>query len=287
MNILNILKEAATALESRGLTNPRLDAEVLLSSYLKKDRTSLLTHPEQSLTEKELEKFRQLVERRKHGEPVAYITGRKEFWSLLFEVNNHVLIPRPETEILVEEVLKVCSRMEERNPRILEIGTGSGAISVALASELKNANITATDSSPEAVAAASRNAEKNGVAENISFLVGDLFELVSGKFDIIVSNPPYISQEGYDHLPLQVRGFEPESALLAGTEGTEFHREIIQGGAIYLKKGGWLFMEIGSEQKDQVENMLKESHLYDNIAFRDDYAGITRVAVARRVVTIG
>lgn len=287
MNILNVLKEAVTALESCGLTNTRLDAEVLLSSFLKKDRTSLFTHPEQSLTEKELEEFRQLVERRKRGEPVAYIVGKKEFWSLAFEVNRHVLVPRPETEILVEEVLKVCRGERRDNPSILEIGTGSGAISVALASELKNAKIVATDSSQEAVAVASKNAENNGVANGISFLVGDLFKLVSGKFDIIVSNPPYISQEEYDRLPLEVRGFEPESALLAGTEGTEFHREIIQRGASFLKGGGWLLMEIGSGQKDRVENMLNESHLYDNIAFRDDYAGIARVALARRVVTGG
>jgi release factor glutamine methyltransferase len=287
VNILNVLKEAVTALESRGLTNPMLDAEVLLSSFLKKDRTILFTHPEKSLTEKELEEFRQLVERRKCGEPIAYITGMKEFWSLAFEVNRHVLVPRPETEILVEEILKVCRGERRDNPSILEIGTGSGAISVALASELKNAQIVAIDSSPEAVAVASRNAENNGVLNSISFLVGDLFERVSGKFDIIVSNPPYISQEEYDRLPLEVRGFEPESALLAGTEGTEFHGEIIRRGAIYLKKEGWLFMEIGAGQKDRVENMLKESHLYDNIAFRDDYAGIVRVALARGVITGG
>jgi len=287
VNTLNVLKEAVTALESCGLTNTRLDAEVLLSFCLKKDRTTFYSHPEEQLTEKELEEFRQLVERRKRGEPIAYITGKKEFWSLIFEVNRHVLVPRPETEILVEEVLKVCRGEGRENPSILEIGTGSGAISVALASELKNAQIVAIDSSPGAVAVASRNAENNGVANSISFLVGDLFELVSGKFDIIVSNPPYISHEEYDRLPLDVRGFEPESALLAGTEGTEFHREIIQGGAGYLKKEGWLFMEIGSGQKDQVENMLKESRLYDNIAFRDDYAGIARIALARRIVTGG
>ena len=283
MNIMTVLKEAAALLESSGLINPRLDAEVLLSFCLKKDRASFFTHPEEELTEEALKEFRRLVERRKLGEPVAYITSRKEFWSLPFEVNNHVLIPRPETEILVEEVLKVCPCTEGIKPRILEIGTGSGAISVALASELKIATIVATDSSSEAVAVAARNAEINGVADNITFLVSDLFELVSGKFDIIVSNPPYISKAEYDQLPLGVRGFEPESALLAGVEGTEIHEEIVQGGAAFLKTGGWLLMEIGAGQKDRIENMLNESRLYDKIAFKNDYAGIVRVVVAGRL----
>lgn len=287
MNIKAVLKEAVAALEGRVLTNPRLDAEVLLSSCLKRDRTSLFTHSKDQLTEKELKEFRQLVERRKHGEPVAYITGKKEFWSLLFEVNKHVLIPRPETEILVEEVLKICSRTGASSPRILEIGTGSGAISVALASELKDAKIVATDVSLEAITVALRNARNNGVEAQISFLSGNLFQPVSGVFNIIASNPPYISKDEYKHLPFEVRGFEPESALLAGVEGVEIHGEIIKGGASFLKAGGWLLMEIGARQKDQIENMLKESHLYDNITFKDDYAGIPRVAIARRVLTGG
>ena len=287
MNILNILKEAVTMLESSGLTNPRLDAEVLLASLLRKDRADLYSHPEKLLSETELGAFRQQIGRRKTGEPVAYIVGRKEFWSLTFEVNRHVLVPRPETEILVEEVLRVCREEGRENPSILEIGTGSGAISVTLAIEMKKAQIVATDFSQEAITVALRNARNNGVEKQISFLLGNLFQPISGTFDIIVSNPPYISKEEYAHLTLEVRGFEPESALLAGIEGIEIHREIIQGGPSFLKAGGWLLMEIGAGQKDRIENMLKESHLYDNIAFRDDYAGIVRVAVARRVVTGG
>jgi release factor glutamine methyltransferase len=287
MDILNVLNKAIFILESNGFKSPRLDAEVLLSSCLKKERTSLYTHPEQSLTEKEHEEFQQWVERRKHGEPVAYIVGEKEFWSLLFQVNNHVLVPRPETEILVEEVLKVCSGITERNFRILEIGTGCGAISVALASELKSAQIVATDISQEALAVALENAKNNNVEQRISFLPGNLFQPVSGKFDIIVSNPPYISQEEYDKLPFEVRGFEPKSALLAGDDGTVLHRAIMEGGKYYLHNGGWLFMEIGAGQKYRIENMLKESNLYDNIAFRFDYAGVERVSKARRVTTGG
>ncbi|MGD1152197.1 MAG: peptide chain release factor N(5)-glutamine methyltransferase [Syntrophales bacterium] len=287
MNILNALNEAVHVLKSCGCETPRLDAEVLLSACLKKDRTRFHIDREQSLTEKDFQEFRRCIERRRCGEPVAYIVGRKEFWSLPFEVNSHVLIPRPETEILVEEVLKVCSGLKARKLRILEIGTGSGAISVSLAHELKNAQIVATDISQDAINIASRNAEINNVLNQISFLWGNLFEPVSGKFDIIVSNPPYISKEEYDRLPIGVRDFEPELALLSGADGTAFHREIIKAGGIYLKPGGWTFMEIGAGQKDRVEYMLNESNLYDNIAFRADYAGIERVSVARRVLTGG
>ncbi|MGZ6218928.1 MAG: peptide chain release factor N(5)-glutamine methyltransferase [Syntrophales bacterium] len=287
MNISNSLNEAIQVLKSSGCATPRLDAEVLLSACLKMDRTRFHIDRGQLLTEDEFQEFRRCIERRKRGEPVAYIVGKKEFWSLPFEVNKHVLIPRPETEILVEEVLRICSSPKTRELRILEIGTGSGAISVTLAHELKNVQITATDISQDAINIASRNAQLNNVANQISFLLGNLFEPVSGTFDIIVSNPPYISKEEYDCLPTGVRDFEPELALLAGADGTLFHREIIQAGAIYLKPGGWIFMEIGAGQKKMVENMLNESNLYDNIAFRDDYAGIKRVAVARRVTTGG
>jgi release factor glutamine methyltransferase len=254
---------------------------------LKKGRTILYSQPGKHLTEKEYEEYQQWIERRTHGEPVAYIVGKREFWSLPFEVSRHVLIPRPETEILVEEVLKICEGGGIKTPRILEIGTGCGAISVSLASELKGAHIVATDISWEAIKVAKKNAHNNVVENQISFLIGDLFQPVSGKFDIIVSNPPYISEEEYDNLPLEVREFEPKSALLAGTDGTEFHGTIIREGVLYLDMGGSLLMEMGAGQKDRIENMLKESHLYDNIAFRADYAGINRVSIARRIVAGG
>ncbi|MGZ3648270.1 MAG: peptide chain release factor N(5)-glutamine methyltransferase [Syntrophales bacterium] len=287
MNISNSLNEAIQVLKSSGCATPRLDAEVLLSACLKMDRTRFHIDRGQLLTEDEFQEFWRCIERRKRGEPVAYIVGKKEFWSLPFEVNKHVLIPRPETEILVEEVLRICSSPKTRELRILEIGTGSGAISVTLAHELKNVQITATDISQDAINIASRNAQLNNVANQISFLLGNLFETVSGKFDIIVSNPPYISKEEYDRLPSGVRDFEPETALLAGADGAFFHIEIIKTGAIYLKPGGWTFMEIGAGQKEMVENMLNESSLYDNIAFRNDYAGVERVAIARRMTTGG
>jgi release factor glutamine methyltransferase len=287
MDIAGVLNKSISVLENQGFPTPRLDAEVLLSALLKKGRTALYSHLGKHLTEKEYRDFLSWIERRKHGEPVAYIVGKKEFWSLPFEVNRHVLIPRPETEILVEEVLKVCAGGRIKNPRILEIGTGCGAISVSLASELKEARIVASDISREAIAVATKNARNNGVGNQISFLIGNLFQPVSGIFDIIVSNPPYISEEEYDHLPSEIREFEPRSALCAGTYGTEYHDAIIREGALHLERGGSLLMEMGTGQKDRIENMLKESHLYDSIAFRSDYGGIERVSIARRFVTGG
>src|SRR5271157_2639427 len=201
MDISNTLNEAIHVLKSSGCATPRLDAEVLLSACLKMDRTRFHIDCKKPVTENDYQEFQRCIERRRRGEPVAYIVGKKEFWSLPFEVNSHVLIPRPETEILVEEVLKICSSMKRGNLRILEIGTGSGAISVSLAHELKNAQIIATDISQDAIQVADRNAQINNVANQISFLSGNLFEPVSGKFDIIVSNPPYISKEEYDRLP--------------------------------------------------------------------------------------
>jgi release factor glutamine methyltransferase len=282
MDVRTILSDATLELEGQGSATPRLDAEVLLSYCIKTDRLSLYAHSEKILTEKDLQKFQGWIVRRREGEPVAYIIGRKEFWSLPFEVNNQVLIPRPETELLVEAILGAYSDRDCNHLMILEIGTGSGAISVALASELKHSQIVATDISREALSVAVRNARKNGVERQIAFRWGSLFEPVSEKFDIIVSNPPYISEEAFQSLPLGVRGYEPKLALLAGMDGTAFHRDIMMQGAFYLRKAGKLFIEIGADQKDRIVEILEESNLYDDVAFIRDYAGVERAFTARR-----
>lgn len=282
LNVLTVLNQTALNFQEKGFSSSRLDAEVLLSAYLKTDRSGLYANSERLITDEELNGFSSWVERRQKGEPVAYITGRKEFWSLSFEVNSAVLVPRPETELLVEEILKVCSEVKDRETAILEVGTGSGAISVAVASDFKKAHIVATDTSIEAIKVARKNAANNGVTERIFFLHGNLFEPVSGKFDIIVSNPPYISEEDFEHLPVEIRIFEPKEALLAGPDGTEIHYDLIREGGHYLKSGGWLFMEIGAGQKGAVEDMLRKNKVYDSIGFRTDYGGIERVAMARK-----
>ncbi|MBW2649578.1 MAG: peptide chain release factor N(5)-glutamine methyltransferase [Deltaproteobacteria bacterium] len=281
MNISQLLKEAESGFGAEGLPTPGLDAEVLLAFSIARERHFLYAHPAKEISGVEMERFRSLVAKRIKGKPVAYITGRKEFWSLNFEVTPDVLIPRPDTEILVEEILRLSGQEKEVKIRILEIGTGSGAISVALASELKNASITATDFSPNALAVAEKNAVNNKVGEKISFLCGDMFDPVEGKFDIIVSNPPYITEHEFELLAPEVREYEPRRALVAGPEGTEFHRKLVRDGERFLENGGRLVMEMGADQRFAIEKMLKEKD-YCDIVFHRDYAGLMRVAIAKK-----
>jgi release factor glutamine methyltransferase len=281
MNIRDLLRQAATELKISNSTSPRLDAEVLLASYLHTDRLELYKAPEKPLSEEECRGFRKWLERRLQAEPVAYIIGFREFWSLLFEVNREVLIPRPETEILVEEALQAGKNMMPPALRILEIGVGSGAISVALARDLPDARVMATDISAGALALARRNALTHGVADRIEFLCGDLYGPVVGIFDLIVSNPPYIGAAEFAQLPRSVREYEPREALLAEENGTASHREIIAGSRKHLRKGGWLLMEMGTGQKEIVAGLLEKSGAFVDIEARRDYGGVERVIIAK------
>ncbi|MBU2227984.1 MAG: peptide chain release factor N(5)-glutamine methyltransferase, partial [Proteobacteria bacterium] len=278
-DIRTILHHAARDLSVSGSPSPRLDAEVLLMRLLQIDRLQLCTHPGRELSEEEAAGLSRWVERRRRGEPVAYIVGEKEFWSLCFEVNREVLIPRPETECLIEAVLEFYAP-PGGGLRIVDIGTGSGAIGVTLARELPEAQVTATDVSPGALAVAGRNAARHGVAGRIEFLRGDLFADAAGAFDIIVSNPPYIPADKYPLLPPGVRDFEPQEALIAGPDGIAFHREIVREGTVRLKPGGRIFLEIGADQRDLVEALFREAGPYEEIRVRKDYGGMDRVASA-------
>jgi len=281
IDIRTILHRTTRDLMACGSPSPRLDAEVLLMHLLKTDRLQLITQPEKTMTEAEIAGYSRWVERRCQGEPVAYIVGEKEFWSLRFEVNREVLIPRPETECLIEEVLeRTAPKTDEL--RIIDIGTGSGAIGVVLAREIPDARVVATDISNGALEVARRNAMRHGVADRMEFLQGDLCAAATGVFDIIVSNPPYIPDEAYPLLPEGIRAFEPSQALIAGPEGIDFHRRIIREGVHRLKAGGWVFLEIGEGQQGLVEVLFRETGVYEEIRFRKDYGGIERVAIARR-----
>jgi len=279
-DIRTILHRTTRDLTAGGSPSPRLDAEVLLMRFLKMDRLQLCLQPERELSQEEAAGFSRWVVRRSLGEPVAYILGEKEFWSLRFEVGREVLIPRPETECLVEEVLRFY-RPPGEGLRVLDIGTGSGAIGVVLARELPAARVVATDISPEALAVASRNAMAHGVAGCMEFIQGDLLAAVDGDFDIICSNPPYIPEEVYGLLPAGIRNFEPPGALIAGPDGLDFHRRIIREGLHRLKTGGRIFLEIGEGQQGPVAALFREAG-YDDISFRKDYGGIDRVASANR-----
>lgn len=283
MIVHDILNESAKALEAAGIPSPRLDAEVLLSYCLSCERLEFYKNPERRLHEEEKAAFQNLIKRRLKGEPVAYITGRKEFWSFVLEVNNSVLIPRPDTEVLVEETLDIIKTINSSDINILDIGTGSGAIALALAKEIPHAQLVATDISAAILAVAKKNARNLGLDSLIDFRQGNLFEPVDGFFDIIVSNPPYIAEEEYRNLPRGVKDYEPPEALLAGIQGAEFYEKIINQAGDYLKSEGWLLLEIGQTQAAEIKKIAETAGKYKDIGIRSDYTGRPRVIKARRI----
>ncbi len=236
-------------LGQKGSESPRLDTEVLLAHALGCKRIDLYARHTEEAPEAARQKFRELVRQRVEGCPVAYLVGRKEFFSLEFAVNRAVLIPRPDTECVVGECLRLAKSVAE--PRVLDIGTGSGCLAVAVARHHKTAQVTAVDISPEALAVASSNAGKNGVGERIRFVQGDLFaSLPSGEqFDFILSNPPYIPREDLDKLPAGVRDYEPRVALDGGPDGFAMFDRLVAEAPERLNPGGYLLIEIGSPQE--------------------------------------
>jgi release factor glutamine methyltransferase len=285
MTVHDILNEATHDFEAADIPSARLDAEVLLSFCLGCDRLEFYKNPDMTISETQLAVFRNLIARRLQWEPVAYITGRKEFWTFVLEVNSSVLIPRPDTEVIVEEALNVCRKMDSSEIKILDIGTGSGAIALALASEITGAKVVATDISSEALNMAQKNAVALGLKEKIDFRQGNLFESVDGFFYIIVCNPPYISAREYEKLPAGVKDYEPREALWAGKSGLEFYEKLIYQAAGFLQKNGWLLLEIGAKQEAGVRGIMEAASLYDSIEMRKDYAGLPRVIKARRKIS--
>jgi release factor glutamine methyltransferase len=256
----------------------RPDAEALARFVLGKNRAWLLSHLEEPVPSELEPQFSRSLARRATGEPIQYITGATEFYGLPFHVQPGVLIPRPETEHLVEEVLRLASQFP--TPRVVDIGTGSGAIAIAIAHALPTARITATDLSPQTLAIARRNAEQNAV--RIEFLQGDLLAPLTGRrFDILASNPPYIPASDRLTLSIEVRDHEPPSALFAGDDGLSIYRRLIPDAFPHLNAGGFLVMEIGYGQQPAIEALLNASS-YTGIRLLPDYQGIPRVAVARR-----
>ena len=260
-----------------GLPAARRDAELLLLRVLGCDRTHLLTHPETSLTPEQAARYESWIERRARHEPVQYIIGEQEFFGLRFRVTPDVLIPRPETEHLVEAALARADR--EASVHIADIGTGSGAIALALAHSLPKAQITALDISTAALAIARSNAEMNHVADRIEFVESDLLAAVTGEqLDLVVSNPPYVADS--EELEVQVREYEPASALFAGPEGLDVYRRLIPQAHAALAPRGWLLMEMGHGQRDALAQLLAG---WSEVRFIDDLQGIPRVACARRI----
>ncbi|HKJ04664.1 MAG TPA: peptide chain release factor N(5)-glutamine methyltransferase [Geopsychrobacteraceae bacterium] len=270
--LLKLLDWTSEYFYGKGIDNPKLDAQLLLAHVLQIDRVGLYLNFDRPLTTEELGRIRPLVKRRGQREPLQYLIGSTEFWSLDFEVNSAVLIPRGDTEILVEEAI---SRAPEQG-QLLDIGTGSGAIVISLATELPNWQMTGLDISAEALEVASRNAEKYGVGVRVRMRQGDLAQLPNERYDLIVSNPPYIAECEWNGLMPEVRCFEPQIALMAAAEGLYCYQQIAKQAATRLKPGGWLLVEIGSTQGEAVQELFAEAGLSE-IYTRNDYADQPRV----------
>ena len=255
--------------------NARRDAELLLLHVTGLTRAELMTHPNRELSESQMSAYRAAIARRARNEPVQYITGTQEFYGRSFAVTPAVLIPRPETEHLVESALA----LHPAPKRILDIGTGSGILAITLALELPNAIVIATDTSAEALAVARQNAAALGAIDRIHFVESDLFAaLADERFDCIVANPPYVATD--EVLEPQVRDYEPVTALYAGEDGLALYRRLIPQAFEHLEPGGHLLLEIGQGQRDAVAGLLRAGS-FEGIRFIDDLQGIPRVAIAK------
>ena len=266
--------QAARARLAATSRNPRRDAEVLLAHVLRCDQVALLTHPERLLSPAESDQLESFLNRRLASEPMQYITGSQEFFGLLFEVTPAVLIPRPETEHLVEAALE---HIGGEAVRIVDVGTGSGAIAISLAHARPQSHVTAVDLSPAALEVARRNAQRHGVLDRVTLLQSNLLAAVDGAdFDVVVSNPPYIA-EG-EVLEPQVSNYEPHPALYAGPTGLEVYERLIPEARKVLKPGGWLLLEIGFGQQPAVEALLRG---WRSVSVVHDLQGIPRVLRAQ------
>jgi release factor glutamine methyltransferase len=285
------LNTAITRLTANQVPSPRLNAELLLMFTLNCDRAYLHAHPERELTPEEQSRYESALAERARGVPAQYITGHQEFWGMDLIVTSAVLIPRPETEHLIEAVLALQPKANMATPttdgqrpttslRIADIGTGSGCIALALAKELPHAEIHAADISPAALEIARANAARHKLEGRIQFRETNLLEgFVQNSFDFIVSNPPYVGESEEDQVQLEVRKFEPRNAVFAGPKGTEVIERLLAQAHAALKPGGWLLMEISGTIAEEVKRLLEQ---WDDVQIRPDLQSIPRVAHARK-----
>ncbi|MCK9374921.1 MAG: peptide chain release factor N(5)-glutamine methyltransferase [Syntrophobacterales bacterium] len=302
--ILKILRWTTDYFTTKGVSEPRTSAEVLLAHSLGLTRLDLYLRYDQPLNQEELARFKALVLRRAQGEPVAYLTGHREFWSLDFHVTSAVLIPRPETETLVAAALEAAKDFKPdkkitpleahpgtQNPEPetptfwgLEIGVGSGAIVITLARELPYTAWVAVDLSAAALAVAQDNASRLGVADRIRFLRGDLLAGLrpESRFALLAANLPYVPRAEWERLPRDIKDFEPRQALWGGEDGLSLIRVLVRQAHEYLMKGGWVLLEVGDGQAPQVATLLQQTEAYDRVETIKDFNGIERVVRARR-----
>jgi release factor glutamine methyltransferase len=299
MDVRGALRTGISQLREKQVASYTLAAELLLLHVLGRDRAWLYAHPEEPINSQELDRFLSLISRRANGEPTQHLTGEQEFWSLEFEVTPDVLIPRPETEHVIEVALDRLALRELRAGRpqktkgkgflIGDIGTGSGCLAIALAKELPGATIYATDISPAALVVAHRNAVRHGVEKRIRFLESDLSLPLAADganrsaFDLVVSNPPYIPRRDANTLAREVRDHEPGVALFGGEEGYELYAGLIALARRYLKPGGILVAELGHDSLPAVQPLL-DAGQWTNVGVSNDLAGIPRVIAAERLL---
>ena len=282
--VLKLLQWTTDYFQRNHVPEPRTSAEVLLAHVLAEDRLFLYLNYDRPMETNELAAYRACIKRRLEGEPNQYITGLQEFWSLPLRVSPDVLIPRPETEVLVEAVLEFLDKADP-NVDILDLGTGSGAIAIALARELPAARIVATDLSMAALRLAHENAKLHHVDQRILFVRGDMFAAIPGasqRFKVVVTNPPYVSHAEILELPREIRDFEPHHALEGGPDGLAAIRHIIAEAPTVLFQAGALFMEMGADQTESVSALVRDSQRYEDYRIIKDYTGLDRVLVAVR-----
>ena len=282
ISIADAMLQGARVLRKAGVPDARREAGSLLGHVLDKDRTFLISHAEDLLINGQLNEFRDYVERRAQGEPLQYITGSQDFFGLEFKVTPDVLIPRPETELLVELALKLFE--PDSDPRICDVGTGSGCIAIALLHTRPHAHAIALDISEAAISIAKDNATQHSVNDRISFVVSDCFQSLvdATPFDLIVSNPPYVSPEALDGLQREVRDHEPRVALSPGSDGLLVIRRLLQEAADFLKSEGYLLIEIGFDQAAKVEGLI-DANVWKLLEIYPDLQGIPRIVALQKI----
>jgi release factor glutamine methyltransferase len=280
MNIENILNEGISILQKNKIANPQLDSEILLSNSIKRDKKHIILNPKEVLNSEQLGKFKNLIERRKKGEPIAYLINKKEFWKDEFFVNKDVLIPRPDSELIIEQVLKIYSKDDQL--QILDIGTGSGCILLSILKERSNFYGTGIDISKKSINVSKFNAKQLHLTNRVKFFHSSVDNFNNGKYDIIVSNPPYIEQLSLKYLEKDVVNFEPKLALSGGFDGFSKIRKVINKTNNLIKKNGKFILEIGFNQKNKVIKILKEEGFYVNKAIKD-YGNNDRCIISTKI----
>ena len=280
MNIENILNEGINILQKNKIANPQLDSEILLSDSIKRDKKHIILNPKEILSLEQLVKFKSLIERRKKGEPIAYLINKKEFWKDEFFVNKDVLIPRPDSELIIEQVLKIY--LKDVQLQVLDIGTGSGCILLSILKERLNFYGTGIDISKKSINVSKFNAKQLNLTNRVKFFHSSVDNFNNGKYDIIVSNPPYIEQLSLKYLEKDVVNFEPKLALSGGFDGFSKIRKVIYKASILIKKNGKFILEIGFNQKNKVIKILKEEGFYVNKAIKD-YGNNDRCIISTKI----